>query len=53
MAELQAATSLSHLYKHQGKRSDARKALTPILEWFAAGTQAEEIREARALLSEL
>ena len=53
MAELQAAVSLSHLYEHQGKRNDARKVLTPILQWFAAGTHTTELSEARAFLSEL
>jgi len=53
MPQLQAAMSLSHLYKHQGKRSDARKVLTPILASFASGTQTTELREARALLTEL
>jgi tetratricopeptide (TPR) repeat protein len=53
MPQLQAAMSLSHLYKHQGKRSDARKMLTQILEWFAAGSRTTELREARALLSQL
>jgi hypothetical protein len=53
MAQLQAAISLGRLYKHQGKLSDARKVLTPILAWFTAGNETRELREARAFLSEL
>ena len=53
MAQLQAAISLGRLYKHQGKQNEARKVLTPILACRTPRSQTTELKEARALLSEL
>jgi predicted ATPase len=51
--ELRAATSLGRLWQRQGKRRDARKMLRATFEWFGEGLGTADLKEARALLSEL
>jgi predicted negative regulator of RcsB-dependent stress response len=51
--ELRAATSLSRLWQHQGKRDDARELLAPIYDWFTEGFDTPDLQEARALLADL
>jgi class 3 adenylate cyclase/predicted ATPase len=51
--ELRAAMSLSRLWRHQGKRVDARGVLAPIYSWFTEGFGTGDLQEARALLDEL
>ena len=51
--ELRAATSLSRLWQHQGKRDTARQLLEPIYGWFTEGFDTTDLQEARALLEEL
>ena len=51
--ELRAATSLSRLWQHQGKRDAARQLLAPIYSWFTEGFDTADLREAKALLDAL
>ncbi len=37
-----AATSLSHPWKQQGKRTEARELLTPLYDWFTEGLDHKE-----------
>jgi len=51
--ELRAAMSLSRLWQHQGKRTEARELLAPIYSWFTEGFDTADLQEARALLEDL
>jgi predicted ATPase len=51
--ELRAATSLSWLWQQQGKRQDAYDLLAPVYDWFTAGFDTADLKEAKALLDEL
>ena len=51
--ELRAATGLSRLWQHQGKRAEARQLLTPIYGWFTEGFDTADLQDARALLEAL
>jgi predicted ATPase len=51
--ELRAAMSLSRLWQHQSKRTEARELLAPIYGWFTEGFDTADLQEARALLEEL
>jgi predicted ATPase len=51
--ELRAATSLARLWRHQGKRAEARDLLAPIYGWFTEGFDTHDLKEAKALLDEL
>jgi predicted ATPase len=51
--ELRAATSLAHLWRDQGKRTEARDLLAPIYGWFTEGFDTPVLQEAKALLDEL
>jgi tetratricopeptide (TPR) repeat protein len=51
--ELRAATSLSCLWRDQGRQGEARTLLTPIYGWFTEGFEAPDLHDARALLAEL
>jgi predicted ATPase len=51
--ELRAATSLSRLWKKQGKKEEARKLLADIYGWFTEGFDTADLKEAKALLAEL
>ncbi len=51
--ELRAALSLSRLWQHQGKRTEARELLAPIYGWFTEGFDTADLQEARALLTAL
>jgi predicted ATPase len=51
--ELRTATSLAHLWQHQGKRQQARDLLAPVYTWFTEGFDTPDLQEARALLDEL
>ena len=50
---LRAATSLSRLWQHQGKRQEAYDLLTPVYGWFTEGFDTADLQEARALLEKL
>jgi predicted ATPase len=51
--ELRAATSLSRLWQHQGKRQEAYDLLAPIYGWFTEGFDTADLQEAKALLDTL
>jgi predicted ATPase len=51
--ELRAATSLSRLWQHQGKRAEAYQLLAETYGWFTEGFDTADLQEARALLEEL
>jgi predicted ATPase len=51
--ELRAAVSLSRLWQHQDKRTEARELLTSIYGWFTEGFDTLDLREAKALLEAL
>jgi class 3 adenylate cyclase/predicted ATPase len=51
--ELRATTSLARLWQGQGKREQARQLLGEAYGWFTEGFDTLDLRDARALLSEL
>jgi predicted ATPase len=51
--ELRAATSLSQLWRDQGKPLQARNLLAPVYDWFTEGFDTPVLQEAKALLEEL
>ena len=51
--ELRAAMSLARLLTEQGNRQAARNLLAPVYDWFTEGFDTSDLRNARALLSEL
>ena len=50
--ELRAALSLGRLSAKQGRCSEARDLLAPIVDWFTEGLATPDLKEARALLDE-
>ena len=51
--ELRAAMSLARLLDKQGNRNDARTILSEIYNWFTEGFDTPDLKDAKALLSEL
>jgi len=51
--ELRAATSLARLWAEQGRRPEARDLLAPVYGWFTEGFDTADLKEGKALLSEL
>jgi predicted ATPase len=51
--ELRAATSLSRLWRQQGKRNDAHQLLAEVYSWFTEGFGTADLTDARTLLEEL
>jgi class 3 adenylate cyclase/predicted ATPase len=51
--ELRAASSLARLWQAEGRREDARGALSPIYGGFTEGFETADLREAKALLDAL
>ncbi len=51
--ELRAATSHARLWQRQRKRDAARDLLAPIYDWFTEGFDAQDLKDAEALLEEL
>jgi len=51
--ELNASTSLAHLWRDQGKRSEARDLFASIYGWFTEGLDTPVLKEAKTLLAEL
>jgi hypothetical protein len=45
--------SLSRLWQQQGKKKEAHRMLAEIYGWFTEGFDTKDLKEARALLSEL
>jgi predicted ATPase len=51
--ELRASTCVAWLWRHQGKREEARDLLAPVYGWFTEGFDTRDLKEAKALLDEL
>jgi hypothetical protein len=51
--ELRAATSLARLLVNDGRRVEARQLLAPVYDWFTEGFDFVDLKDAKALLSEL
>jgi predicted ATPase len=51
--ELRAVMSLSRLWQSQGKKEEAHRMLAEIYGWFTEGFDTADLREAKALLTEL
>lgn len=51
--ELRAIISLAKLWQGQRKIVEARNALSEVIEWFTAGLNSADLREAEALLKQL
>ena len=51
--ELRAAMSLSCVWKEQGKKTQARKMLAEVYDWFTEGFDTPDLIEAKTLLDEL
>jgi len=51
--ELRAPMSMARLWRHQGKRGEARELLAPVYEWFTERFDTLDLRQAKALLDEL
>jgi predicted ATPase len=52
-SELRAATSLSGLWRDQGRCDEARRLLAPIYNWYSEGFDTNDLRQAKALLDTL
>jgi hypothetical protein len=51
--ELRAVTSLSRLYRQQGRQAEAHPLLAETYGWFTEGFDTPDLQEARALLEQL
>jgi predicted ATPase len=51
--ELRAAMSLARLWRDQGEPQQARELLAPVYGWFTEGFDTRDLKEAKALLTEL
>jgi predicted ATPase len=51
--ELRAVTSLSRLWRQQGKKAEARQALAEIYGWFNEGVDTKDLMEAKTLIEQL
>jgi predicted ATPase len=51
--ELRATTSLTRLWRKQGRIDDARKMLGEIYSWFTEGFDTPDLKEAKSLLEEM
>jgi predicted ATPase len=50
---MRAATSLTRLWRDQGKCAQARDLLAPVYNWFTEGFDTPVLKDAKALLDEL
>ncbi|MFN0313869.1 MAG: AAA family ATPase, partial [Burkholderiales bacterium] len=51
--ELRTSTSLARLWQAQGKHREALHLLKPVYDWFTEGFDTKDLKEAKALLTEL
>ena len=51
--QLRASVSLAQLWQRQGKRDEARQALSEVYAWFTEGFDTADLQEAKALLEYL
>jgi predicted ATPase len=45
--------SMAQLWRHQGRRDEARDLLAPVYGWFIEGFDTLDLKAAKALLDEL
>ena len=50
---LNAAMSLAHLWRDQGKPQQARELLAPVYGWFTEGFDTLDLKQAKTLLDGL
>ena len=53
LLELRSATTLAQLWGEQGRRGEARELLAPVYGWFTEGFDAQDLKDAKALLDAL
>jgi predicted ATPase len=51
--DFRAAMSMARLWRDQGKRDEARDLLAPVYGWFTEGFDTRDLKDAKALLTEL
>jgi predicted ATPase len=51
--QLRTAMSLARLWRDQGKRDEACELLAPVYGWFTEGFDTLDLKQAKALLTEL
>ena len=51
--KLRASTSISRLWRDQGKVQQARELLAPVYGWFTEGFDTRDLKEAKARLEQL
>ena len=51
--EVRAAAALAKLWDREGRRTEARALLAPVLDWFTEGLGTRDLKEARVLLDGL
>ena len=51
--ELRVAMSMARLWRNQGQRTEARDLLAPVYGWFTEGFDTPDLKEAKAMLTEL
>jgi predicted ATPase len=51
--ELRAAMSMARLWRHQGKRDEARDLVAPVYGWFTEGFDTLDLKEPKVLFDEL
>ena len=51
--ELRTSMSLARLWQSQGKRVEAYELLAPVYNWFTEGFDTADLKDAKALLTEL
>ena len=51
--ELRSVMALGRLWRHEGRRAEARALLTPIYGCFTEGFDTPDLQDAKALLDEL
>jgi predicted ATPase len=47
--ELRSATSLTRLWRGQGRRGEARELLTPVYDWFTEGFDTQDLNRASSV----
>jgi predicted ATPase len=51
--ELRVAMSMARLWRHQGKRDEARDLVAPVYGWFTEGFDTLDLKEPKVLFDEL
>jgi len=48
--ELRAAMSMARLWRHQGKRDEARDLVAPVYGWFTEGFDTLDLKEPKGFV---